>query len=115
MKCSDSERSFFRHRCRSRWRLGPRFANVLRTEPRVILGRRQTLGDLAAGDGLIEQLLQKRPAPAAAGPRAEAFTELRSPLGLLDANKVDHLALGDVKAEAELVVQFHPGIVREDS
>jgi hypothetical protein len=60
---------------------------------------------------LFEQLLQKRPAPSAASPRAEAFRELALAARFLDAQKVNHLPLGDVEAEAEFVVEVHEKVL----
>ena len=57
--------------------------------------------------GLLEQLPQIRPAPAATGPRPEALAHLPHARRLLDADEVQHLPLGQVKTEAEFVVEFH--------
>ena len=58
-------------------------------------------------DDVVEVSLQKRDAPAAARPRAAAFTDLRGDAGLVDADEVHDLPFGDVKAEANFVVEFH--------
>ena len=57
--------------------------------------------------GRVEQLLQVRTAPTAAGARAKALAHLTRPLRLVHPQKVEHLSLGDVKAQAKFVVKFH--------
>ena len=98
-------------RCCARRRCAAPFVDVAAAELGVFGGGGKVFGRLAAGDRLLEQLLQKRPAPAAAGPRAETVAELRGPFRLLHAEVVDHLPLGDVKAETEFFIQvqrFNP-------
>ena len=55
------------------------------------------------------KLEQKRPAPPAAGSRAETLAHLAGDARPLDAQEVDHLALGNMKAEAEFFVGKHGG------
>src|SRR5262245_3207737 len=53
----------------------------------------------------FEELGQIGTTPATARARAETFAHLAGPAWLLDAKEVQHLSLGDVKAEAEFVVE----------
>jgi hypothetical protein len=55
----------------------------------------------------VEEALQEWPAPAATGPRTVTIGELCDSLRPLDPQVVNHLPLGDVEAQAKLVVEFH--------
>lgn len=77
----------------------------------VVLDGGQLFAILAALTHLFEQLSQKRPAPATAGSRAVAVTQLSGALGVFDANEIHDLAFGDVKAQTKFVVEVHGLIV----
>lgn len=80
---------------------------ILRAALSVLL-RRRVGRVLACGPLLlIEQVPQVGAAPAAAGAGAETLAELPWAARLRHADEVDHLALGDVEAEAEFVVEVH--------
>ncbi len=59
----------------------------------------------------MKELLEERAAPAAAGSGAVALVELALAFGSFNAEEVQHLPFGDVKAEAEFIIEFHEGIV----
>jgi hypothetical protein len=94
-----------------RWRAAARLY-VAASLASIICGRWQLRIDITFARGGLPELLQKRAAPPAAGARAEAFAHLTGALRPLDAKVIDHLALGDVKAEAEFFVEIHEGEVR---
>jgi hypothetical protein len=66
----------------------------------------------AARTGLVEQTLEKRPAPTAAGPSAEAFAQLAYTPRTLDPQEVDHLPLGHMKTEAQLIVELQDELLQ---
>ena len=55
----------------------------------------------------LKQPTQEGSAPTTTSAGAKTIGELTRPGGFLDAEIVDHFPLSDVKAKAELVVQFH--------
>ena len=59
---------------------------------------------------LLKVLLQIGDAPAAAGARSAAFADLTGAAGLVQADVVDDLPLGDVEAVTDFVVKFHVAI-----
>jgi hypothetical protein len=93
-------------RRRPRRRGSAAVADVVSSTASVVIGRRQTVG-LARLVLSLEQTLQERPTPAAARAGAEALGQLADPLRPFDADEILDLPLGDVKAEAKLVVRFH--------
>jgi hypothetical protein len=56
----------------------------------------------------LEEPTQVGTAPSTTSPGAEAISELTRSRRLLDTDVIDYFPLGDVKAKAQLVVQFHP-------
>lgn len=99
--------SFAIHRRRAPRRCSASGFHVLCPQSRVLRLIRQLGDDLAACFRLIEQLLQKRPAPATTRPRAKAIGKLPHALRFLDSQVVHHLALRDMKAKAQFVVGLH--------
>lgn len=69
------------------------------------------LGGESIGEGRVlrfrEEPLQVVHAPTAPGSSSAAFGELTGAAGLIHANEVDDLPLGDVEAVANGVVEFH--------
>ncbi len=57
--------------------------------------------------GGVEEFAQIGSAPAATGASAEAIAHLAGAAGFFDLQKVEHLSLGDVKAEAKFIVEVH--------
>lgn len=74
-----------------------------------VRGERYTGGRSGRGrfGVLIKQPLQVVSAPAAARPCTEAVAYLRHAPGPLDPDEIEQFSFGDVKAEANFVVEFH--------
>lgn len=97
-------------------------ANVFLAETRVLFGRH---GDDLRRFGRsrrtgrarrlrgVEQLLEDRDAPAAAGPRAQTLRHLARTLEPLPAGEAPQLAIRHVVAVADLIVRTHNGIIAE--
>lgn len=83
------------------------FPDVRGPQTSVLCGGGQIGFDLPILGGLVEQFLQKRPAPAAAGTRAKTFAQLAYAPGPLHSNKIHYLPPRDVKAKAKFFVHFH--------
>jgi hypothetical protein len=77
----------------------------------MLLGSGVALDAISASAVGIEQLRNIGPTPSAAGPRAEALAHLSRAAGLLQPQEVQELPLGDVKAKADFVVEFHDDIL----
>src|SRR5262249_43518734 len=76
----------------------------------VLLGRQLLQLRLAARHRLPVQLLQERNAPPAAGAGAAALRELARHLRAVDADEVEQLPLGHVKAVTDLAVDVHDSL-----
>lgn len=67
---------------------------------------------IAAGHGLLVDLLEERDAPAAAGAGAAAFRELARDFGPPLAHEVDELSPRHVKAVTNLGIEIHQWFAR---
>ena len=63
----------------------------------------------------VEQLFDKRDAPAAAGTGAVAFADLAGSSRFVDADEVTDLPLGYMKAVADFVVGLHGSLFTASS
>jgi hypothetical protein len=110
VRCRLRSRRGFDRRCTGRRHSAAR-PHVRRTAARILgaCGIARVGG--VALDHLAKQSLEVGPAPTTASAGAEAVAKLPGPFRPLDAQKVHDLALRDMKAEANFVVEVHSVIV----
>jgi len=105
--------AFLSYRRRPGWWSSAAGSNVAAALASVFFGRWDLRFRGALGNGFVKELLQERSTPTASGSSAEALAELRDSLGLFNAEVVQDLALGYVKAKAQFVVEFHGKMQKE--
>ena len=82
-------------------------ADILLAKPRYSSGVGSARSARPFGSRLIEEPLQERPAPAAAGPRAKTLAQLSHAADLFHPDEIHHFPLGDSETKADFVVKIH--------